>query len=222
MEKFDDMMYYITHFDYIWMLQWFFEWMSLELFLYALVAYFFVIWIAIVIWVSKDIRNRTNSWLYQIFCIFLVIFGTPLAVFLYLMFRPGKTLLEQEYEEYEDEVQDENIESIASQLHCFSCHKEIHADFKFCPNCCVELKHNCKKCGEEVLSNWKICPYCGTSQEKNQEEDILKDKEDDKKSEDEFINTQDDIIKVEILQEKPPLENELIPTENYFDQSETK
>ena len=225
------MIYYITHYDYIGAIQNFLDMMSLEVLLYALVAYFFFMWIAIVVWVSKDIRNRTHNWLYQIFCIFLVIFWTPLGVFFYLMFRPGKTLLEQEYEEYEEDEQDQqDFQTVSSQLSCFSCHKEIDARFKFCPHCCVELKHNCKWCGEEVLSHWKICPYCWISQEKV-EENVWDNTEQEKIWEQ--IHTQEtsldqpnletqDVIHVSIEREKPPLDDELIATENFFQKEETK
>ncbi|MDR0772234.1 MAG: hypothetical protein LBF15_04305 [Candidatus Peribacteria bacterium] len=37
------------------------------------VAYFFVFWISIIVWVIKDISIRTSSVLFQIFCVLLVL-----------------------------------------------------------------------------------------------------------------------------------------------------
>lgn len=42
------------------------------------VVYFFVIWIAIIVWVIKDISNRTNNILLQILSILIVLLCTPL------------------------------------------------------------------------------------------------------------------------------------------------
>lgn len=75
------------------------------------IIYLFIIWIAVIIWVVKDISIRTNNVFFQIFSVSLVFVGTPLAVFLYLIIRPGKTL----YEKYYDEIED-NLEIIAELL----------------------------------------------------------------------------------------------------------
>jgi hypothetical protein len=51
---------------------------TFETFLKMLLLYFFVFWIAIIIWVTKDIINRTNNVLLQILSISTVLFLTPL------------------------------------------------------------------------------------------------------------------------------------------------
>jgi hypothetical protein len=65
----------------------------------GLILYCFVIWFCIVVWVAKDISNRTRSLPLQLFCIFIVLFLTPLGIFIYLLIRPQKTLFEKIFEE---------------------------------------------------------------------------------------------------------------------------
>ena len=76
------------------------------------VLYFFVIWIAILVWVYKDITNRTDSIIYQIISILIILIFTPLfGLFIYLIIRPGKTLFEKYYEEVEY-----NLESLTKDI----------------------------------------------------------------------------------------------------------
>ena len=51
---------------------------TLESMLKFTVVYFFVVWIALIIWVARDISERTPSRLYQILCILIMILFTPL------------------------------------------------------------------------------------------------------------------------------------------------
>jgi hypothetical protein len=91
------------------------------------VLYFFVIWIAILVWVYKDITNRTDSIIYQIISILIILIFTPLfGLFIYLIIRPSKTLFEKYYEEVEY-----NLESLT---------KDIEERLKNC-----ELKGNKKE-----------------------------------------------------------------------------
>ena len=77
---------------------------TFDAFLEFVIVYFFILWISILLWVIKDIWNRTDSMLLQIFSIFTVLFLTPLWIFIYLLIRPSKTLFEQYYEEIEDNL----------------------------------------------------------------------------------------------------------------------
>jgi len=105
------------------------------------VIYFFIVWIAILVWLIKDITNRTESILFQIFCIALILFLTPIFwFFLYLIVRPWKTLLEAYYEEVDWNLellqsQIKNKYNIVEKVVCPSCKTEIMWDFKYCPVC---------------------------------------------------------------------------------------
>ncbi len=65
------------------------------------VVYFFVIWISLLFWVMKDISIRTKNLFLQLFCVLIILFLTPLWVFIYLLIRPRKTLFEKYYQEIE-------------------------------------------------------------------------------------------------------------------------
>ncbi len=148
----------------------FWEDITFEFILKLIIIYFFIVWIAIVVWVIKDIWNRTESIIFQTLCILIVLIFTPLWVFLYILIRPSKTLFEKYYEEIEENLDNlsniikwkvENEEKI---LYCPECNQEIKEDFSFCPNCESKIKTNCISCDKEIRIWWKICPYCWKEQ----------------------------------------------------------
>ena len=63
-----------------------------------------IIWIAILLWVIKDIANRTDNVLLQVISILIILFLTPFGIFVYLLIRPTKTIFEKYYEEIEDNI----------------------------------------------------------------------------------------------------------------------
>ncbi len=76
------------------------------------IVYFFIFWISILVWVYKDIINRTENIFYQIISILIILIFTPLfGIFIYLIIRPHKTLFERYYEEVEY-----NLESLNNQI----------------------------------------------------------------------------------------------------------
>jgi glucan phosphoethanolaminetransferase (alkaline phosphatase superfamily) len=112
--------------------------------------YFFVIWVIILIWITKDIKNRTNNIFLQILSILTVLIFTPFGLFLYLLIRPTKTLFEQYYSEIEhnlDSLLVDMIKNIWKKnfniISCLECSKYIQAEFKYCPYC--KKKVNSKK-----------------------------------------------------------------------------
>ena len=148
------------------------ESITFEMFLKFMIVYFFIIWIAILVWVIKDINNRTSSIFLQIISILIILLLTPFWVFIYLLIRPGKTLFEKYYEEIEDnldmisEFVEDKTKDLETRNHCSACDTPIHHDFKFCPNCKVNLKVECSWCKKDIIEGWKICPYCWVKQKK--------------------------------------------------------
>lgn len=65
----------------------------------GIIVYLFVVWFCIVVWVVRDITNRTRSVTFQVLSILLVLGLTPLGIFIYLLIRPQKTLFEKVFEE---------------------------------------------------------------------------------------------------------------------------
>lgn len=110
-----------------------------------MIGYFFLVWFAIIVWVTKDIIHRTNNIFYQILSIIIVLIGTPLGIVVYLLIRPSRTLFEKYYEEAnispEIDLSDFDDEPLHAQ--CRFCHKNIEKDFLFCPHCKEQLQKKC-------------------------------------------------------------------------------
>lgn len=143
---------------------------TFEIFIKFIIWYFFFIWIALLLWVMKDIWNRTNSIFLQILSIFIVLFLTPLWIFLYLIIRPTKTLFEKYYEEIENnlntfnEIVEEKTNYCENGWHCFNCWEPVKYDFNFCPKCKNDLRNKCHWCDKLINSDWDNCPYCWATQ----------------------------------------------------------
>lgn len=72
------------------------------------VIYFFALWIAFIIWIIKDITNRTTNLAFQVFCLLIIIVLTPIfGLPIYLLIRPRMTIFEKYYEETEFEEDEE-------------------------------------------------------------------------------------------------------------------
>ena len=74
-----------------------------------IVIYFGMLWLAIIIWVTRDAISRSKSLIFQVFAILLNILFPVLGILLYLIIRPGKTSLERYYEELEHRLILESI-----------------------------------------------------------------------------------------------------------------
>ena len=150
------------------------EALTIESILKFLVLYFIIVWIAVLVWVIKDITNRTSNIFLQLLSILIVLVFTPFWVFLYLLIRPWKTILEKYYQEIEDNLDTfSNIvtekikkEEENQQWHCFNCKKAVWYDFRYCPYCSEKLTKNCQKCKKYISISWNTCPFCWEKQEK--------------------------------------------------------
>lgn len=155
------------------------EKLTIEFILKFLVVYFIVVWIAILVWVIKDITNRTTNVFLQLISILTVLILTPFWIFIYLLIRPWKTILEKYYWEIEDnldsfsEVVEERIKQKDQKSNCYKCNKAIWQDFMFCPYCKQKLNRECKSCNKLIYIWWEICPFCWDEQ-KNENKIIEK------------------------------------------------
>ena len=119
-------------------------------------AYIFIILVAIVIWVARDVVSRSKSLFFHVFSILLVIIFNLPGLLIYLIIRPQKTLIDRYHEDLERKVLAENEEF------CPKCEKPLPLEFHFCPHCGEEARKHCKKCHKLVSKTWKACPYCGS------------------------------------------------------------
>ncbi len=125
----------------------------------AVLGYFALLWLAVIIWVTKDALQRSSSILFQAFSILLNIIVPILGVLLYLIIRPGKTRMERYYEELERNMLEG--ENAVEQHACDKCLTPVDKDYGFCPNCGEGLKKACSKCKKTFPNVWHICPFCG-------------------------------------------------------------
>lgn len=151
------------------------ETVTIEFMIKFFVIYFFVVWIALIVWVAKDISHRSQSRLLQILCVLIMVLFTPFWVFLYLLIRPGKSLYESYTSEIEEnlwilsEIVEERIGQEKTSDMCPECMEDIESDFIICPSCKYELKNTCVECHKEIRKTWKVCPYCQTKQKNKKE-----------------------------------------------------
>ena len=141
----------------------------------AVIAYFGLLWFAIIIWVTKDALERSSSILFQAFSILLNIAIPFLGVLLYLIIRPGKTRMENYYEELERNMLEGGDVSDTSA--CDKCLTPVDKEYSFCPNCGNSLKKTCQGCKKTFPNLWNICPFCG----KEYSDDLNKSKKSHKK-----------------------------------------
>lgn len=144
--------------------------LSADTIIRALLVYTFAVWAGFVIWVIRDVTNRSGSVIFQIFSVILVIVLTPVfGLPLYLLLRPSTTLFERYYEQENANINDASIEEISTTMRtCHACHKEVEEGFFFCPYCTTELVRHCAHCGGLARTEWQVCPYCG----KNPKEEV--------------------------------------------------
>jgi len=73
------------------------------------VIYIGLLWLSVIIWVTRDAIQRSDSLFFQVIAIMLNIVFPILGILLYLIIRPGKTTAERYYEELEHRLILESI-----------------------------------------------------------------------------------------------------------------
>jgi hypothetical protein len=132
---------------------------GIDLAIKGVIAYLFAVWVAFVIWVARDITNRTENLLVQTFSVLLVVVFTPVfGIPIYLLVRPRATLFERYYEEANLQEAEEFFEHS-----CPECTDPVSEGYRYCPHCGTELLRPCPHCGELVGKSWEHCAYCGRS-----------------------------------------------------------
>ncbi len=131
-------------------------------------AYLGLLWLSIIIWVTRDSIHRSNSLLFQTFSILINIIVPILGVLLYLIIRPNRTNLEKYYEDLEQRIVAESEGE--KGVTCEKCLTVLDGSYTYCPNCGVKTKKTCAKCKKHFPGMWNICPFCGTEFKKKEKE----------------------------------------------------
>ena len=131
---------------------------TVRLVLTVLSIYGAVIWVALIFWVFRDIRQRTRDPIMQLISILLVLAFFLPGHWVYLILRPRQTLTEL----YERSLEEEAIlQDLDDQKACPACRRRVRDDYLVCPFCLVELKERCEACDKPLDFGWLACPYCG-------------------------------------------------------------
>ncbi len=130
---------------------------ALELIVAAVVALTVAFWIAMVVWVFRDIRLRTRDFFAWILAAVLALAMGPIGVILYLFLRPKETLAEVYDRQLEEEAL---LRDISLRRACPGCQAVTEPEWLVCPHCRTELRHLCQSCGKPLDLNWVVCPYC--------------------------------------------------------------
>ncbi len=130
---------------------------ALELIVAGVTALTVAFWIALVVWVLRDIRLRTRDIFAWILAAVLALVLGPIGVILYLFLRPKETLAEVYDRQLEEEAL---LRDISLRRACPGCQAVTEPEWLVCPHCRTELRRLCESCGRPQDLNWVICPYC--------------------------------------------------------------
>ncbi len=127
------------------------------------VVWLLLLWLSIIVWVYRDIRDRTRDLGLQVLAVFMVMmffpgFNIP-GLALYLMMRPRETLEEAYARSLEEEAL---LREIGDEGVCPSCRRYVERMWKACPFCQTQLKDTCESCSQLLSFTWVVCPFCGT------------------------------------------------------------
>jgi len=122
-------------------------------------AFLAALWISLVVWTYRDIRNRARDPLVQILAAALVAVLNLPGVLVYLILRPPRTLEEEYQRTLEEEALLQALEDLPL---CPGCERRVRDEWQICPNCHTKLKKTCHNCSKLMELSWNLCPYCGT------------------------------------------------------------
>ena len=98
----------------------------LDFILKGVLIYLAILWFAMVVWVARDVINRSNNILFQVVMILLNIILPIFGLVLYLIIRPSRTLLEKYYDELEYSFLNDHA---MGDDHCERCEEKLLPDF---------------------------------------------------------------------------------------------
>jgi RNA polymerase subunit RPABC4/transcription elongation factor Spt4 len=121
-------------------------------------AFIAALWLSLVIWSYRDIRQRARDPLARILAVLVVAVLFLPGIVIYLILRPPRTL----EEEYQHTLEEEALlQSLEEGSLCPGCGRRAKENWTLCPNCHTKLRKPCHQCGKLMELPWNICPYCG-------------------------------------------------------------
>jgi hypothetical protein len=121
-------------------------------------AFIAALWLSLVIWAYRDIRQRARDPLARILAVLVVAVLFLPGIVIYLILRPPRTL----EEEYQHTLEEEALlQSLEESSLCPGCGRRAKESWILCPNCHTKLRKPCHQCGKLMELPWNICPSCG-------------------------------------------------------------
>lgn len=131
---------------------------SLRMTLTVFALYLAALWITLVFWTYRDIRQRSRDPIVQTFAVLLVLIMFLPGHWIYLILRPRYTLAEL----YERSLEEEALlQELEDQKSCPTCKRRVHDEYLICPSCRTALKEACRECSKPLHYAWMACPFCG-------------------------------------------------------------
>ncbi len=132
-------------------------------------AFLVALWLSLIVWTYRDIRNRVRDPLIRILAALLVAVLFLPGIVVYLILRPQQTM----EEEYQHMLEEEALlQAIEERTACPGCGRHTVDDWMICPNCYTKLMKPCHACGRLMKLPWSLCPYCGTPEPGKRIEDL--------------------------------------------------
>ncbi len=132
-------------------------------------AFLAALWLSLMVWTYRDIRDRVRDPLVRILAVLLVAVLFLPGIVVYLILRPPKTM-EEEYQQMLEE--EALLQTIEERTACPGCGRDTAEDWIVCPNCYTKLLKPCHACGRLMKLSWSLCPYCGTPEPGKRIEDL--------------------------------------------------
>ena len=126
--------------------------------LIVIAVYLGALWLTLVFWTYRDIRQRTRDPIVQAIAVLLVLVFFLPGHWIYVILRPRYTLTEL----YERSLEEEALlQDLEDQKACPTCKRRVMDDFLVCPSCRTQLKEPCRSCAKPLSYAWVACPFCG-------------------------------------------------------------
>ncbi|HET7738138.1 MAG TPA: zinc ribbon domain-containing protein [Tepidiformaceae bacterium] len=130
---------------------------TLKMAIAVVAIYLAAIWITLIFWTYRDVRQRTRDPIMQSVAVLLVLFFFLPGHWIYLILRPRLTLAEA----YERSLEEEALlQELEDQKSCPSCKRRVYDEYLICPSCRTQLKEPCRQCSKPLSYAWVSCPYC--------------------------------------------------------------